>query len=133
MHFPRVTITPLVAGIALGLGAVMLAYGALGGSDAAEPTASAARTLEEALDTYVRLTGGTYAGACEQTRSPEDLGKVCDRFVEEQGELRAHLLGRTFSEFDTWVFLADDGSGWTVLASAPLDFFDLTITIPWPR
>ena len=130
---PRNRIAPLLAGLTLGVGALLLAYGAVCRSDAAEPAASAAATPEEALAAYVILTGGTFAGPCAQTRSPDDIGKICAGFVDERDNRRAYLLGRTFSEFTTWVFLSEDGRGWTVLASAPLDFHDTTMVIPWPR
>ena len=130
---PRTTLAPLLAGLALGMGAVVLAYGAVCTADAAAPTAFAAGTPEEALAAYVMRDGGTYAGPCAQTRSPDDIGKVCAGFVDERDHLHAYLLGRTFSEFTTWVFLGEDGHGWTVLASAPLDFHDATAAIPWPR
>src|SRR5215208_2233866 len=128
----RSTIASLLAGLALGLGAVALMYGAVSRSDAAEP-APATATAEEALAAFVVLGGGVFAGPCAQTRSPDDIGKLCAAFVDERDHLRAYLLGRTFSEFTTWVFLDEDGSGWTVLASAPLDFHDTTMAIPWPR
>ena len=124
---PRCTIASLLASLALGLGAVALYQ-----SDAAE-LAPAAATPEAALVAFVVLAGGVFAGPCAQTRSPDDIGKVCAGFVDERDHLRAYLLGRTFSEFTTWVFLDEDGRGWAVVASAPLDFHDMTMAIPWPR
>src|SRR5215213_5916119 len=115
---PRCTIASLLASLALGLGAVALYQ-----SDAAE-LAPAAATPEAALAAFVVLAGGVFAGPCAQTRSPDDIGKVCAGFVDERDHLRAYLLGRTFSEFTTWVFLDEDGRGWTLLASAPLDFHE---------
>ena len=36
-------------------------------------------------------------------------------------------------EFSEWVFVATSGGGWTVAGTAPLDFFDTSGRIPWPR
>ena len=124
--------TPLVCGLVLGLAAVVLVRGAVCSSAAAELDAAAAATPEAALAAAVQLDGGRFAGACNQTRAPDDIGAMCSTLVGERGSLRAYLLGRTFSEFDTWVFLKDDGSRWTVLVRVPLDAEDLTMTIPWP-
>jgi hypothetical protein len=124
---------PLLAGIALGLGAIVFLHGLTGGSDAAAPQSAAAQTPEGAVAAFVQAQGATYAGACEQTRSPQDIGKICSRLVEERGQIRAYLIGRTFSEFSTWVFIAPSGSGWIVMAAPPLDFHDTTGAIPWPR
>jgi hypothetical protein len=130
---PRNAAAPLLCGIVLGLGAVVLAYGAVCRSEAAERAAFAAGTPEEALAAFVRLDGSTFAGACEQTRAPDDIGSRCATLVGERDGLSAYLLGRTFSEFDTWVFLRGALQGWTVLGTAPLDFLDTSGAIPWPR
>ena len=101
---------------------------------AAEPVAvAAAASPAQAVSTFIEADGGAFAGPCEETVSPRDIGKVCARFVEERDGVRAYLIGRTFSEFSTWVFVRQGSAGWSLAGSAPLDFHDMTMTIPWPR
>lgn len=128
-RFP--TVAPLVVGLALGL-SVVLALHACARDGSASASASIG-TPEEAIAQLVQGGGDRYAGLCEQTRSPEDIGRVCSRLIERRGTLQAHLIGRTFSEFSTWVFVEEQAGGWTVVTTAPLDFHDMTGAIPWPR
>jgi hypothetical protein len=125
------TAMPLLAGLALGLAAILVLQACA--RDGSASAAAAAATPEEAIAQLVQSSGDHYAGLCEQTSSPEDIGKVCSRPIESRGDLHAHLIGRTFSEFSTWVFLEHQSDGWTVVETEPLDFHDLTGTIPWPR
>jgi hypothetical protein len=103
---------------------------------ARDPGASASApvqpTPEAAIGAFVQATGDEYAGLCEQTRSPADIGKVCSKLIEQRGTVQAHLIGRTFSEFSTWVFVTPQDSGWTVLGTETLDFLDTSGSIPWP-
>jgi hypothetical protein len=96
-------------------------------------TAATAAAPDDAVGAAVRSLGETYAGDCARTVSPRDAGKMCSRLEGEQSGARAYLVGRTFSEFTTWVFVAPapDG-GWRVVTTAPLDFFDMSGAIPWP-
>ena len=100
--------------------------------DSDTPVTVAALSAEDAVRQAVQATGAVYAGDCAATRSPEDLGKVCSKLIEERESQRAYLTGRTFSEFTTWVFVQQSSSGWSVAATTPLDFFDTTGMIPWP-
>jgi hypothetical protein len=100
-------------------------------ADSVEQT-PAAVSADQAVAQYVEGTGADYAGDCASTRSPQDVGKVCSKFIEERAGVRAYLIGRTFSEFSTWVFVEQTTAGWTVKAVTPLDFFDTSGTIPWP-
>src|SRR5205814_1297935 len=98
-----------------------------------DPTAliPATTTAEAAVAQFVQATGASYAGDCAATRSPDDLGKVCSRFVAERGNRRAYLLGRTFSEFSAWAFVQQGAEGWTVVSTAPLDLTDTSDAVPW--
>jgi hypothetical protein len=127
-----VTTLPLLAGLFLGLAAVALLPGCArdGGASASSPVEM---TPEAAIGTFVVSNGDHYAGLCEQSRSPEDIGKVCSKLIEQRGELQAHLIGRTFSEFSTWVFVTPRDGGWAVLGTEDLDFHDMTGSIPWPN
>jgi hypothetical protein len=129
----RSALTPLLAGLLLGFGAVLVIHGVSRGSTTREPSEAAQSTPQDAVATFVRSSGGIYAGPCEQTRSPEDIGKVCSRYIDTRDGMQAFLIGRTFSEFSTWVFVRQDADGWSVAGSAPLDFNDTSMTIPWPR
>jgi hypothetical protein len=95
-------------------------------------TAFAAESPEQAVAAAVVAGGSLYAGDCADTVSPRDLGKVCSRLVEQRGGVRAYLVGRTFSEFSAWLFVAGVGDGWQVLGEAPLRFHSDAIDIPWP-
>ncbi len=95
--------------------------------------APAAASAEEAVRSAVEASGAAYAGDCAATRSPDDIGKVCAKLIGSRGALRAYLIGRTFSEFTTWVFVEETSSGWQVVGTAPLDFHAPTLDIPWPR
>jgi len=125
-------VAPLIAGFALGLGAIVLLQSLTsgGGADASSVTVA---SPQDALAGFVLTNGDRFAGSCESTRSPEDIGKVCARLIDERDGVQAHLIGRTFSEFSTWVFVGQRDGGWTVIASTPLDFHDPTMHIPWPR
>jgi hypothetical protein len=95
-------------------------------------TALAAESPEQVIAAAVVASGSEYAGDCADTVSPRDVGKVCSRLVEQRGGVRAYLVGRTFSEFSTWLFVAGSGTSWQLLAEAPLRFHSESIEIPWP-
>jgi hypothetical protein len=95
-------------------------------------TAFAAESAEQAVAAAIVADGARYAGNCADTVSPRDIGAVCSRLVEQRGSVRAYLVGRTFSEFSTWLFVVGDGERWQVLGQAPLRFHSDAIEIPWP-
>jgi hypothetical protein len=92
----------------------------------------AAATPEEAVTFAVESLGGTYAGACDATRTPESRGKICSRYVAACGDLRAYLLGRTFSEYNTWLFIVQAHDGWHFDRTEPLGLTDSLTNVPWP-
>jgi hypothetical protein len=94
----------------------------------AEPPPAASPA--EAVRQVVEARGTRYADYCAATRLPADRGAFCATFVAEQSGVRAYLIGRTFSEFSEWVFVAQQGGGWWVVGTAPLDFFDSRGHIP---
>ncbi len=125
--------------IALALVGILLGAGVVAGltvGQAAPRTApvqaSALASPEVAIAAFL-TSGEAYAGPCEQARSPEHLGMRCSRLVEEQDGVRAYLMGRTFSEFDRWLFVALTAAGWKVIGSALLDFHAVPMGVPWPR
>jgi hypothetical protein len=91
-------------------------------------------TPDEALASFVAARALPFAGPCDQTRSPRDVGQVCERFVEARASdgMRAYLIGRTFSEFTTWVFVAVRGGQWMVVSDLPLDDSAIALVVPWP-
>lgn len=95
-------------------------------------TARAAESPEQVVAAAVLAGGSEYAGDCADTVSPRDVGKVCSRLVEQRGGVRAYLVGRTFSEFNTWLFVAGAGTSWQLVGEAPLRFHSESIEIPWP-
>lgn len=133
MGMQRRRYSSIFAGLALGVGALVFAGCAATGSQAAEPVGIVPATASEAVAAYITANGAAYAGACDDAVSPRDIGKLCSRFVEQRGAQRAYLIGRTFSEYDAWVFVSQTGGGWEVRGTAPLDFNDMSLTIPWPN
>src|SRR5215216_6227541 len=121
-----ITAAPLLAGLALGVCAVLVLH-------ACASASAGAATPQEAIAQLVQSRGDRYAGLCEQTRSPEDIGKICSRLIESRDGVQAHLIGHTFSEFSTWVFVTQRDGGWTVLGTEALDFLDTSGFIPWPN
>ncbi len=117
--------------LALLLVACSAGSGSIRAQDASATTAAA--TAEEAVRQAVERDGAVYAGDCASTRSPQDVGKICSKFVDERNDMRAYLAGRTFSEFSRWVFVEQIPAGWQVAGVAPLDFFAQSLDIPWPR
>ncbi len=93
---------------------------------------AAAPSVEDAIRAAIEADGAVYAGPCADTRSPDDLDKVCSRHIAEQEGVHAYLAGRTFSEFTTWLFVQQTGEGWQVSGSAPLNFLAQDMQIPWP-
>lgn len=124
--------TVLVAGLLLALASLARTDGP-SRLHASELQANAALTADDAVRIQVEASGATYAGDCGSTRSPDDIGKVCSKFIDERGTLRAYLTGRTFSEFNTWVFVQQGAGGWSVANTEPLDFFATDFSIPWPN
>jgi hypothetical protein len=97
---------------------------------AAIPT-MAAGSVQAAIGTAVAGLGG-YVGECATTRSPDDIGKLCSKFVTQKGNLQAYLVGRTFSEFSEWVFVEQTANGWAAIAVVPYDGSAPGIQVPWP-
>jgi hypothetical protein len=127
----------------VGLAAVVLHMHTVQGSSVALPAVMAsaqsdsswlAPSPEEAVAGFVAMLGSDFAGSCAETRSPQDLGKMCAGLMaeREQDGLRAYLIGRTFSEYTTWVFVAPIQGQWSVVATVPLDFASVDPAIPWP-
>lgn len=110
---------------------VLVAFAHLPAAEAAT-VAPPAATPDEAVVFAVQNMGKQYAGACAGARSPQDLGKLCSRFVEACGDYRAYMTGHTFSEFDTWVFVVRTSDGWHVARTEALSLTDSLTDIPWP-
>jgi hypothetical protein len=93
---------------------------------------AAAPTAEAAVGLVVAGFGTAYAGDCAATRSPDDIGKACSKFVAEQAGVRAYLAGRTFSEYRVWIFVQQNAAGWQLVDTQSLDESASSPTIPWP-
>ncbi len=106
--------------------------GGLSLAAASAATPPAAKTASEAVRQAVESGGGVYAGDCVGTRSPDDLGKVCSKLVASRDTISAYEVGRTFSEFDAWLFVQQIKSGWCATAAGPLDPVGTSTEIPWP-
>jgi hypothetical protein len=88
---------------------------------------------EGAVCAVVQAGDSVYAGDCAATESPRDIGKVCSKYIAQRGSLRAYLIGRTFSEFSSWVFVEQKRDGWVAVATTPLDFAAPSLIVPWPE
>src|SRR5690242_586458 len=96
-------------------------------------TSAAAASATDALRQALQLRGEVYAGDCAAARSPQDVGKFCSKLVSDRDSVSAYLTGRTFSEFDTWLFIAQSAGGWCIAGTAPLDDNVMGASIPWPQ
>lgn len=93
-------------------------------------------TPEQVLLVYITSLGEIPAGECANTISPDDVGKICWKFIDQQADMQAYLTGRTFSEFSTWLFVrevVEEGTvGYRFIGVADLDFFG-NGDVPWPQ
>lgn len=121
---PRISRRPLLA---LALTATLL-----GGFGLAVRQSSAAESPESAVHHQVAAQGERYAGACEQTVSPRDIGMLCSRLGGERDGVSAFLVGRAFSEFDRWLFVSRAEGDWRVIGESPLSLAAEKLEIPWP-
>ena len=64
--------------------------------------------------------------------TPANYGQICSKYVDQQGNVDAYMIGRPFAEFDTWLFVEQTPSGWIPLSLAPLDQNATSISVPWP-
>ncbi|HTE86770.1 MAG TPA: hypothetical protein VK821_18805 [Dehalococcoidia bacterium] len=100
--------------------------------DAQALSSAAAPSAEDAIQLALERIDVLYAGPCSTTRSPEDLGKTCSQLVAQQGNQRAYMVGRTFAEFDEWIFVQQSPAGWNPLITVPLQDSASGPTVPWP-
>lgn len=123
-----ITVRRFAGVTALTLAVLALAAGA--STARADEAAVAVPSAGEAVAAAVAQDGAAYAGDCAGTVSPRDAGKVCSKLVDERDGMKAYLVGRTFSEFARWVFVAPSADGWRVVLTTALDPF--ASDVPWP-
>jgi hypothetical protein len=124
--------TKLAVGTAAAMLSLVVATAAAKSLPDDQPLAPVAPTPEGAVQEAVSAASAVYAGDCATTSSPANLGQVCSRFIGQRAVLRAYLAGRTFSEFDTWVFVKQTASGWVPVGIRPADETASPGTAPWP-
>ncbi len=129
MVAPRLFATALVVALLVCTSAAAAAADTnpTGTFPAATPVASAGAAIQEA----VQAEGGVYAGDCA-SMTPANYGQICSKYVDQQGNVDAYMIGRPFAEFDTWLFVEQTPSGWIPLSLAPLDQNATSISVPWP-
>lgn len=111
-----------------------------GGGDKKEPAPQPTATppgsgpAEQALARYVETTlGKPYFEDCSKADTQRDVGKICSIFRGERGNLRAFVLGGTFSEGTQWAILEEKGGQWSVIQTPPITRDTAGIPgIPWP-
>lgn len=62
--------------------------------------------------------GNVYAGECEDTELPGDVGKFCSTRCIDRVDQKIYGVGRTFSEYTTWLLVERRAGGWLVVATA---------------
>jgi hypothetical protein len=100
--------------------------------DAQVSASSASPSAEDAVYLAVESIGVPYAGSCSIARSPDDLGKTCSKLVAQQESLYAYVIGRTFAEFDEWLFVEQTPAGWYTVTTVRFDDFATALVVPWP-
>jgi hypothetical protein len=108
----------------------LLLYPAFDGTAVTTRDGAAGPQPEDAIARYVKARGESFAGSCGAATSPGDLHKQCSQYVANNGTQHAYLLGPTFSQFTTWVFLEEHADGWALVRAMPMDFF-APPTVPW--
>jgi len=101
---------------------------------AVSPTAEGPAGLQEAIAAYVRdQIQEEYIGDCASAQLPDDQGKICTLFKDEQNGLRAYTAGPAFVEFSTWLFVQEEDGRWLVVAR--FDIHEEAAGVPgtpWP-
>ena len=126
------------AGLFALLAALSLACG--GGSKPAEPTpeptaASAfSGPSEEALARYVETTlGKSFLEDCSKADAQRDAGKICSTFRGQRENMRAYVLGLTFSEGTQWAIVEERNGQWSVVHAPVLNSDNAGVPgTPWP-
>jgi hypothetical protein len=95
------------------------------------PKAVPVATADAAVQEAVQMLGQVYAGDCASA-TPANYGQICSKYVDQQGNLDAYMVGRPFAEFDTWLFVQQTPNGWLPLSTAPIDESATSVSIPWP-
>lgn len=122
--------------------AVPLLAACFGGGDdkpVAEPTPEPTPPLgsgpaEQALGNWVQTTlGKSYLEDCTKATVERDTGKTCSVFRGERGNMRAYVLGTTFSEATQWAFVQERNGQWNVIQAQPITPETAAIPgVPWP-
>jgi len=62
--------------------------------------------------------GYRYAGECAETTIEDDIGKFCSTRCIDRVNQKIYGVGRTFSEYTTWLLVERRAGGWLVVATA---------------
>ena len=122
------------------LALALVACGGGGGNGPPAPTPGPTATpqgsgaVEQALGRYVDTTlAKPFLEDCTKADAQRDGGKICAAFRGERGNLRAYVLGATFSEGNQWAILEQRNGQWTVVYSQQLTADNAGVPgIPWP-
>jgi len=89
---------------------------------------------EQALGRYVEMTlGKAFVEDCSKADASRDVGKICSTFRGERDNLRAYVLGGTFSEGLQWAFLGQNAGQWSVVHSVKITGDNAGVPgVPWP-
>jgi len=111
-----------------------------GGGSKSQPTPAPSATpagsgpAEQALAAWVQTTmQKQFVEDCSKADVTNDAGKVCAAFQGERQGMRAYRIGPTFSEFDQWVIMGQNGGQWSVVATFPITADTAAVPgVPWP-
>jgi uncharacterized protein YgiM (DUF1202 family) len=128
----------VVVAAALFIPMLVLACG--GDGDASEPTpeptaaGSQEGSPEATLERHVQSTlMKDFVADCAQADAARDAGKICAVFRGERDNLRAYVLGQTFSEGVQWTILEQRSGQWNVASVTNLNRDIAALPgIPWP-
>lgn len=104
------------------------------GQPTVTPVPTGYATPEEAIAALLEEAGLTYVGDCDTANLETDVGSYCSRLWEDRSDTIIYAAGLAFSEFGTWLLLAQSsgGDGWTVVDTAEFVSGPEDAVPPWP-
>ena len=82
--------------------------------------ATGAASPDDAIRAWMEQRGFSYAGNCSTISPVTHVGEKCADLEADRGERKVYLIGRTFSEGDTWLLVEQSNGYWQVVDTAKL-------------
>jgi hypothetical protein len=109
-------LTPLL-GVLLLLSALLVLSVAVGPAAALQ---QAPEELEQAIEQYITTRGEEFAGHCDDTELPDDIGMWCYSVQTLENGRAEVALGPTFSEFVVVVVFSQVDGQWNAVGERPI-------------